>query len=580
MQPAEATFPFAPRVIGTEIFRVRFPCPRLLAALVCAAGFARAASLDARVEALFRPQLGEMMALSPDGQYVAYTTPGGGELSIVIINVDSPGPKRTVPVESHRDMAGAEDQAPAHLRFLRWASADRLIYAPIERVVPLPAVTDKDGHSVPNPDGPTILSPIMAVDADGRQRGVVVDARHFQETPANARQSLADLLMTPQELQATHQGPIHWRMPHLDLLGFLPRDRDQLIIGTRGAYSMPMQHLVDIRTGNIKEFGDEWPLPPAEPQIFDWFRFKVVGQRQSGVQPATLWQDEDLGRVQRELAGKFPRRIVEILDWTNTHARVLFRVSAGRDPGRVFVLQRAEDLVAEIFRSAPWLDAAKLHATRFFEFNAADGSRLSGYLTWPNLPRASPPPLLVVFPSGTPDQAQPAFDPEAQVFADLGFAVARLNHRRVAVGRAEEASAPRAAVDRVAVDDSVAAIEWLAAQIPDHAFDRQRVATLGRGLGGEVARRALRLQPNLFRCGIAIAASPEAPGPNIRADGATRSVLNPSEAMTNPALLLVEGGTAAARPAARAAAYRKMEEFLNRQFQGFAVNVGATKEVP
>lgn len=39
-----------------------------------------------------------------------------------------------------------------------------------------------------------------------------------------------------------------------------------------------------------------------------------------------------------------------------------------------------------------------------------------------------PTPLLVVFPSGFPVRGQPAGDPEAQIFADLGFAVVRLNH--------------------------------------------------------------------------------------------------------------------------------------------------------
>src|SRR5205814_1574635 len=115
-----------------------------------------------------------------------------------------------------------------------------------ERIVPLPPVLDSQGRPAPNPSGPTIVSPILAADADGRQRGTLVDARDFQETAADARRSFADLLRKPQELAAQGQDP-RWRMPHLDVLGFLPHDREQLIVGTRGAYSMPMRHLVDIR---------------------------------------------------------------------------------------------------------------------------------------------------------------------------------------------------------------------------------------------------------------------------------------------------------------------------------------------
>src|SRR5688500_16120388 len=109
-----------------------------------------------------------------------------------------------------------------------------------------------------------------------------------------------------------------------------------------------------------------------------------------------------------------------------------------------------------------------------------------------------------MFPSGFPGRAQPAFDPEAQVFADLGFVVARLNHRGVAGVRSEDLTALRAAVDRVTVDDAHLAVEWLTQRMPDRPFDRKRIATLGRGFGGYLAVRALQLQPATFRCGIAI----------------------------------------------------------------------------
>jgi hypothetical protein len=122
------------------------------------------------------------------------------------------------------------------LRFLRWATADRLVYALAERVLPLPPVTGADGRPAPNPDGPTIVSPVYAVDADGGQHGVLVDARHFLDTSADARRSLADLLRTTQELVAAKPEEVRWRMPRLELLGFFPAERGQLIVGTRGGF--------------------------------------------------------------------------------------------------------------------------------------------------------------------------------------------------------------------------------------------------------------------------------------------------------------------------------------------------------
>ncbi|MDO8543324.1 MAG: prolyl oligopeptidase family serine peptidase [Opitutaceae bacterium] len=603
---------------------------------VCVAGLLRAASFDDRVESLLRPPMAAMIALSPEGQRIAYTTQGGRHLRIVIMDLDHPGPKRSLIVDPDRGAASPPAQSPAQLRFLRWATAGRLVFAPTPRVVPLLPVTDQTGRLVPNPDGPTIVSPIMVMDADGKQRGTLVDARDFMETSADAVRTLGDLLRTPKELAATRKEPVRWRMPHLDILGFVPGKRDQLIIETRGGYSIPMQHSIDIRTGSVSMFGGNWPSPPGEPQVFDWYRLKVVGERKDAVRPTTAWRDDELGRVQRELELKFPRRVVEILDWSETRARVLFRVTGGSDPGRIFVFQRPEDLALEILRRAPWLNASKLNDTRFFEFDAPDGARLSGYLTWPKKTRRHPPPLLVVFPSGFPGRAQPAFDPEAQVFADLGFVVARLNHRGVAGVRAEDLTALRTAVDRVSVDDVRVAIEWLAQRFGDRPFDRKRVAALGRGFGGYLAVRALQLQPDVFRGAIAIDAPMDlrpwlqprqttgrsAPGAmavrdipaalidHERADWKNLSVLDQAEALTNPVLLLVEStrspaidvstaelraklhafgrmpdyieldpGFTAARPASRAAVYRRIEEFLNLHLDNSAVKIGPAKEV-
>jgi pimeloyl-ACP methyl ester carboxylesterase len=177
-------------------------------------------------------------------------------------------------------------------------------------------------------------------------------------------------------------------------------------------------------------------------------------------------------------------------------------------------------------------------------------------------------------------------------------------------------------------------IEWLAARNPDRPFDRRRVVTLGRGFGGYLAVRALQLQPDVFRAGIAIDAPmelrswlrPQEVGGMISASQPPRaipaavvdhpdadwrglSVLDQAEALTHPLLLLVESnrdgaidaanallrarleglgrpadyseidsGFAAGQPGSRAAVYRKMEAFLNSHLQDPAITSGPATE--
>ena len=476
--------------------------PRLGCLLACfgAVAVARGAVSDERWEALWREPVGERVTLSSDGRWLAWTVPEDGETRIATMGLEPLGGRRTVRLPRGDDGAGESGGdglgAAMPLRFLRWATPGRLVFAPEARTVPLPPVTGEDGRARPNPDGPTVVAPVFAVDADGGRRGTLVEARQFMETPAEARTSLADLLRSSKEIVAVKKEPVGWKMPQLEILGFLPRQRDQLVIATRGAYSMPMQHLVDVTTGSVREFGGAWEMPPGGQAIFDEYRAATVGERRPGRPGAEVWRDAELAQVQREVEEKFPRRTVELLDWSGNRGRVVVRVTGGTDPGRVFVYDRAEGLALEAFRRAPWLKPGTLHGTRAFDFEPEPGAVVRGYLTWPERPRAAAPPLLVLVPDGPPEADVPAFEPEAQVLAELGFAVLRLNWRRAAAGAAGGETASGDAVE-TAGRDGRAAVAWLSQRFPGKRFDPGQTTAVGRGAGAERAARMRREMPEL-----------------------------------------------------------------------------------
>lgn len=509
------------------------------------AGPAWAAAPEARVADLFRPWQAEWIALAPDGQRVAYTVRQENGLELTIVPLDATLAPRRVRLE--RDGEGGEGRQPiGQLRFLQWATATRLVYAPPERVVPLPAVPGPDGGLQPNRDGPTIHAPILALDADGRQRGVLVDARQFMETPEAARTSLADLLRSAQEIVRTARGNVGWRMPHLDILGFLPQDREQLVIGTRGAHSPPTLHLVDVRTGGVREFGEAWAGPPAGSAVFDPHRRTVVGERGRGGRPETRWTDRELAGVQRQLEAKFPRRTVEVLEWNAARTHVLCRVTGGRDPGRYFVLQRAGDLVVEVARRAPWLEPALAHDTVWVEAGGVAGAPPGGYFTRPGRNRPGAPPLIVLL---TPEEVQEHFDPEVQLLADRGFAVLRVTVWT------EADAAPREATGRA----TLAQVRALTAELAGGrgGVDAGHIALVGRGAAGPVAAWMHAQAAGMF-CG---AATLDAPATGSETE--TAALL---------ALRTADFAAGAKGAPARAAAWRRLAE----HFEGKIAAAGPT----
>ncbi len=380
---------------------------------------------------------------------------------------------------------------------------------------------------------------------------------------------------------------------------------------------------------------DLTPLEPDYPSrqlVFDEARGQLAGVRSPGPQPITVWRDPELAAAQRTLEKKFPQRTVELLEWSDDRAAFLLRVTGGTEPGRYFVWQKPDNLVLEILRSAPWLDASNLHMTESFAFDTADGIHLTGYVTLPRTTRLNPPPAVICFADGFPARPHAEFDREAQVLAEMGLIVIRLNHRGVGgFGRAHR-DAILAGLDRAPIDDALATLDWIAAR---HSIDRKRVATLGHGFGGYLAVRALELRPDAFRCAVADNA-PLAPGRWLQvppttdmgqqvdftleanraflqrsgADLAALAVLAQPDLLTHAVFQIVNAGRSdaiettnrevrshlkkiatdsdyvevnaaytAGLPEARMQLYARLEVFFNLNLYDYKVKVGETKEI-
>jgi hypothetical protein len=591
----------------------------LLAATVGVAAEKTGARIEEpRVEALFRPATGAMTALSADGKYLAYTQQGSGELLVVVTDLERQTVTARISADEDRPILHSKEKRRARLRFLEWADGHRLVFAPEIEIVPPPVqppnpiiheITLFDGGSITTatlPLGPTVIAPIMAIDADGKNAREIANTRAFRTMRIDPEPSQ----MSPRMRQK----------PSV-IRGFAAGDRSHLLVEIAGhedrsglGDSAPTQLFrIDVRSGKITEAHSEtgaielgldamgkprlaigegrglgatfswlspetgrWTklpaLPGAAPDaafalspeayfgersvplgfdrdpgvliyasnlgrdtfgvyglelrtgrrtslalrhpgrdlvsldawpgdghlVFDRHRHHLVGVRVPGSRPLAVWIDAEVADVQAGLERQFPGRSVTLLEWDAERQLFVARVTGGAEPGRIFRYRRESGLATEVLRGNRTLATPELHDTRPFESAGPDGV-LSGFLTVPRTPRLTPTPLIVWFAPGLPGRPHPEYDPQAQLLADLGFFVCRLNQRGVSGLGRRHLDSLRADPDGAPAADAVAAIEWIAAR---HRIDRKRVVAWGEGVAGYFALRATQVQPEAFRCAV------------------------------------------------------------------------------
>ncbi len=731
-----STYPM--RLVALSVFVIAVAC-----AAFPAPGRAEDTISEARLERLFRPVQGERMALSSDGHYLAYTEQVKKDLVINILDLDSLEIKSRLIVDEDRPTAFSRAGTRSQLRFMEWATADRLVYAPAPEVIASAVLgvsssfLNMAGANLPSLGGaappPTVLAPIMVVNAagqDGRQildirelqyvsnatgqtitltplvRGFAADRRFLlvevrgnvaegittktyrlnidtgklsivdedltSDTPAFDREGQMRLLenRNANNLSSTFD----YRPPNKSKWGKLP---EPVVAGRResfltspqnyfGERAIPLGFDYDpnvlIYASNVgrdtygiygynlttqqrtalalehphRDLASIDSTLPSQSLIFDKFRSTFVGVHGRGPLPLTVWADPELAQVQRTVEQKFPQRSIRINEWNDTRTRFLVTVTGGTEPGRTYLFHRNEGLMVELMRRTPWLPNADLHDTRYFAFTTPDGTELTGFLTTPRRPRINPPPVIIWLAPGLPPRPHLEFDAQAQVFADMGFVVCRLNNRGVLGLGMKHSDALRNNLDAASGLDAAAAVAWLAQQ---QKIDRKRIVMLGEGFAGHLALRATQVNPGLFRCSVVFDpiinlmswTRPEANldrrgGTNVlierrriylEAGGASLSKVSVTahgDELNTPVLIISRGdvnndaqqqiaaGVSQLRillkrhdiptstveyeadfvqgnAVARAKVYRQMEEFLNLNLYNFDVKIGPTKEL-
>lgn len=186
----------------------------------------------------------------------------------------------------------------------------------------------------------------------------------------------------------------------------------------------------------------------------------------------------------------------------------VLEVTAPHNPGAFYLYRVAEKRLEPIGAAhAGLLDAGLGRAFRY-DYRAADGTALFGYLTRPANDTGATAPL-VVLPHGGPEvRDQLTWDMWAQFLASRGYQVFQPNFRGSSGMGRDFAAAGYGQWGGLMQDDITAGVEQLARE---GLVDRSRVCILGASYGGYAALWGGATQSDLYRCVISVSGISDLP---------------------------------------------------------------------
>ncbi|KRG43152.1 peptidase S9 [Stenotrophomonas panacihumi] len=169
-----------------------------------------------------------------------------------------------------------------------------------------------------------------------------------------------------------------------------------------------------------------------------------------------------------------------------------------RNPGDFYLFDKAAKKAEHVVGRRDWFDPAKMAQAEPITLKARDGLALHGYLTRPAGSQGKALPM-VVMPHGGPFGVFDgwAFDGEAQMLANAGYAVLQVNFRGSGnYGRAfEEAGSQQ--WGGTMQDDVTDATRWA---IQQGYADANRICIYGASYGGYAALMGVAKEPSLYKC--------------------------------------------------------------------------------
>jgi dipeptidyl aminopeptidase/acylaminoacyl peptidase len=248
--------------------------------------------------------------------------------------------------------------------------------------------------------------------------------------------------------------------------------------------------------------------------------------KEEGVSPKKIWVDEtskELFAIESELnyptyafidsesqksvrlkslLAALEGNQVQLVSSTEDGNTNIIIASSDRNPGDYYMFNAQTNKLRYLFSARSWLKPELMAETRPISYTSRDGLTIHGYLTLPNNTTEKNLPL-VVMPHGGPHGPRDwwGFDPDAQLLANRGMAVLKVNFRGSGgFGRNFEHAGHRKWGAEIQYD-IIDGVKYL---IEQGTVDKNNMCIMGASFGGYSALQSAIIEPDMFKCAIGV----------------------------------------------------------------------------
>jgi len=237
---------------------------------------------------------------------------------------------------------------------------------------------------------------------------------------------------------------------------------------------------------------------------FEKNRYVAVSTEETYPKYHYIDKKDKKSKLHRKLMKMFSGRNVVFGSRTKNSKYITVSTYSDRIPPEHFLVE-VDNLknISRIVDTLPWIDHDQMGFTEAMTFTVRDGSKINGYVTFPNIEQTDNLPL-VVLPHGGPHGVRDywEFNPEVQLLASRGYSVLQVNFRGSGGYGMYFSDIGYKKWGTLMQQDIIDATKEL---INKNIADPSRICIYGGSFGGYSALMSSIIEPKLFKCAIGFA---------------------------------------------------------------------------